>query len=92
MEIWKYVLNTVDIQLIEIPKGGKILALQNQNYSPCIWVLVNPKAEKEEVTFETFGTGHEIEDNYKGQYVGTYQQREGLLVFHVFVTKDSLNG
>ena len=88
MEIWKYVLELNNIQNIEMPQDAKILCLQTQFFIPCVWALVDPKAEKEIRTFETFGTGHELNDNYKGKYIGTYQQREGCLIFHVFLTNN----
>ena len=80
MKIWKYSL-VFPTGNVAIPAGGKILDLQQQRGVPCLWVLVNPEAEKELRTFTVYGTGHEIPDE-GFEYVGTYQ--EGMLVWHLF--------
>lgn len=82
--IWKYELKTEDIQSVTMPKGGTILTLQTQNDNPCLWVLVDPNAEKEVRGFMIYGTGHIIPtEPYPHTYIGTYQHLNGL-VFHVF--------
>lgn len=83
--IWKYQLHTTDTQNLTMPVGAEILTVQTQN-GPCLWVLVDPDAEMEKRTIETFGTGHAIPDTPVGErkYIGTYQLHNGALVFHVF--------
>lgn len=84
--IWKYKLLLNGSQFIEIPIGAKILDVQIQNYEVCLWALVNPKLEKEKRCFEIFGTGHDIcsDMGTSREYVGTFQLRDGALVFHLF--------
>lgn len=83
--IWKYELETTDVQKISIPKGAKILCLQIQFGKPCIWVLVDPTHELESIGIFTYGTGHPIPtEPYPHKYIGTYQLKDGMLVFHVF--------
>jgi hypothetical protein len=84
--IWKFELETTDNQEIEMPIGAEILTMQTQNEIPCIWALVDPKAEKETRTFEIFGTGHPIyyDMGVSRNYISTYQLHGGTLVFHVF--------
>lgn len=84
--IWKFELKTTDNQFIEMPKGAQLLAVQTQFDKPCVWALVNPKAEKEKRCFEIFGTGHTVSSDMgtDRNYIGTYQLHGGSLVFHVF--------
>jgi len=83
--IWKYELNTTDVQKLGMPKGAEILTVQTQFDKPCLWALVNPDAEKETRGFMTYGTGHTIPtEPYPHKYIGTYQLNSGVLVFHVF--------
>lgn len=84
--IWKFPLKTVDRQHIKLPKGADILCLQLQYDEPVIWALVDNEEAVEEVLIETFGTGHELPTDMgvERKYIGTYQQAEGRLVFHVF--------
>ena len=83
--IWKFPMQCADKQILALPKGAKVLCVQTQNDTPYMWV-VNPSvgvAATEERTFAIYGTGHQHE-SIGGEYVGTFQLRSGLLVFHVF--------
>jgi len=84
-EIWKYPLE-VSHNILKIPKGGKILSVQSQYGRPCLWVLVDPKAEKENVVIKTFGTGHPLsnEETTDIEFIGTYQLNGGNFIGHVF--------
>jgi len=86
--IWKETLRVDDTQKVELPVGAKILCIQEQDDKPQIW-FITPKVEnveKETRTFFIYGTGHP-HDAIIGEYVGTFQLRGGLLVFHVFEDK-----
>jgi len=84
--IWKFEMEVTDIQEIALPIGAEILSVQAQREQPCLWVLVDPEAEKELRTFETFGTGHHVfyDMGVERKHIGTYQLKDGALVFHVF--------
>jgi len=83
--IWKYQLKTTDEQEIEMPLGAKILTVQTQYDKPCIWCEVfSDPLKTAPRTIKIFGTGHPIEDNYPGEYIGTYQIDGGNGIFHVF--------
>lgn len=87
--IYKEVLEVTDQQNIMLPKGAEVLTVQVQRSVPCIWYKF-PKQfsnEKEPWSFQTFGTGHDVPATDIGQYVGTYQIRDGSLIFHVFGKK-----
>lgn len=83
--IYKYQLETTGAQLIEMSMGAEILTVQTQNEVPCVWVMVDLDLAKIQYAFRIFGTGHPIEEGFKGKYIGTYQLRGGALVFHVYL-------
>ena len=65
-----------------IPKGFKILSLQNQNNNICLWALADTNEELIEVKFIVCGTGHDCTNVQYKKYVGTVQV--GVYVWHVF--------
>lgn len=85
--IWKYKLEGTDIQTIEIPQNAQILTVQEQKGEICMWCLVNTYNGMISKTIRIIGTGHEIEENFKGVYIDTFQLANGSLVFHVFEIK-----
>lgn len=91
-KIFKYKLETTDLQQIEMPHGAEILCVQTQDEIPCIWAIVNPTANLVSRTFEIYGTGHDFTGlgwRARRRYVGTYQLRKGTLVFHCFEIEKS---
>jgi hypothetical protein len=81
--IWKYKLETIDEQILNIPEFSQFLCLQVQDEIPCLWFGVHPKNKMKPYKIFTFGTGQPMEENH-GLYFGTYQLYLGKLVFHVF--------
>jgi hypothetical protein len=69
-----------------MPKGARILDVQEQHGQPVIWAEVDTDAETEERLFEVFGTGHEMRNGMcaEREYVGTFQLHGGSLVFHLY--------
>jgi hypothetical protein len=62
-----------------------VLSVQTQNGTPSLWALVDDAAPIVNRTFKTYGTGNAMPDaDSVGQFLGTYQVHDGLLVFHVF--------
>ena len=84
--IWKFELSGKGNQRIELPEGYKILTLQTQKDTPCMWVLVDPSKAKLPEIFEIYGTGHSIhyDMGIDREYVGTWQELGGSLVWHLF--------
>ena len=83
--IWKYELEITDNQNILMPIGAEILTVQMQDGTPCLWALVNPKAEMESIVIEIYGTGTDLYDmGTARKYISTFQAENGGLVFHVF--------
>lgn len=87
MRIWKYPFRTTDEFTLDLPKDAQILSVQMQGIQPCIWAQVHPKNELEKRHFIVYGTGHYI-PNDKGVYIGTYQEFEGGLIWHLFEVKE----
>jgi hypothetical protein len=88
LAIWKYPLQVTDVQEIELQIGAQILTVMNQREQPCLWVEIvigEDDAKSEKRTFRIFGTGEPFPD-FEGirTYVGSFQMRDGLLVFHVY--------
>lgn len=84
-KIYKYPIKVVDIQTVKLPKGAIILTTQLQDEKPYIWAYVDPnEIEAEDVTLRVYGTGQEINDSLDLTYIGTIQEYEGRLVWHVF--------
>ncbi len=83
--IYKYILETTDLQEIVMPVGAEILCVQTQNDTPCVWARVNPEALTCSRKFLIFGTGHDISVD-PGRCVGTYQLSGGSLIFHLYET------
>ena len=88
-KIYKYPLPITDEFVIEMPAMHRLLLVDTQKGMPFVWALVNPDTEKILVTFRIYGTGHGIKDVDKMQYVGTFQEDFGNLVWHVFKVLDA---
>lgn len=84
-EVWKFALNPGENEVM-MPNGAEVLSVQVQHNVPCLWALVDPEMQKEERTFEVFGTGHSIKYDMgvERKYIGTFQLDGGYLVFHLF--------
>jgi hypothetical protein len=84
LEIWKFQLQVVDLQEVDLPAGAKILTVQMQGALPYLWALMSPTAPKIKRAFYIFGTGHTITQELVAalDYVGTVHF--GMFVWHVF--------
>lgn len=84
--IWKYPLEPRDVQTIQMPKRAQILTVQNQREQICLWAVVDPGEPLRLGKIRILGTGHthspEFFDHLR--YIGSIQQDEGRLVWHVF--------
>jgi hypothetical protein len=84
--IYKYPFEINDIVEMNLPKGAEVLSVQCQDDVPCLWALVDPEAKLLKRTFKLFGTGHDIDEAPQDHlsYIATFQQHDGLLVWHIF--------
>lgn len=83
MRIWKFPLLVTDWQIVEMPRGAKILTAQLQKGFLQLWALCDETAPKERRRISIYGTGNEV-DEKPGRYISTFQVADGDLVFHVF--------
>jgi hypothetical protein len=86
--IWKFPLETTDLQTVRMPSGAVVLTVEAQDARPCLWALVDSEAPKVNRRFAIYGTGHPFGG---GDYIGTYQLVGGALVFHVFELTEAEN-
>lgn len=81
--IYKYGLQITDLQELEMPKHAKLLSVQFQGDTLCLWALVDNELPSSKKVIEIFCTGNPIVDTPR-EFIGTVQQMYGLLVWHVF--------
>lgn len=86
--VYKYPLDIHDEVVVMMPKGARVLSVQVQNGSPCLWAAVDPnELTLEERWFRIAGTGYPIQDDVVDGFIWTIQMYDGKLVFHVFEMK-----
>lgn len=85
MKIFKYGLSSPgQDSRLHLPIGSGLLTVQLQKDWPTLWVLVDDTQEHTEVVRITcFGTGWDIPDDYRGEYLSTVQETDGY-VWHYF--------
>lgn len=78
--VWKYPITRAPRFELLMPQDAKILCLQVQDGTPCIWAEGYSEDEEELRQFCTVGTGHAVPPAVT--YVGTWQ--DGPYVWHVY--------
>ncbi|KKN34697.1 hypothetical protein LCGC14_0791240 [marine sediment metagenome] len=85
MKILKYPFEVDGEVNIQMPAGARVLTVQVQYGSPCLWAAVVPEAPIETRSFRIFATGQKIDiDLTQAQYIGTFPLREGSFIGHLF--------
>lgn len=82
MRIFKYILTISSKQTIEIPRGFRILSVQNQNNNITLWCLIDDENGPTDVNFRIYATGQSCGMSVEN-YIGTVQMNNGL-VWHIF--------
>lgn len=83
MVIYKYPLQITGYQTLSLPKGAKLLSVQMQGATCCLWALVDPEHNiRESRTLRMLCTGESFIK--EGDYISTFQIPNQGLVFHVF--------
>lgn len=85
--IFKYKLETTGLQEIEIPEDAQVLSVQGQHGFLCLWAIVDPDKPKEKKRILLAGTGHPIPEDRNLKFIGTVQEFEGELIWHIFEEK-----
>jgi len=85
-KIWKYPFGISGNIIISMPKLARILDIQYQNGTLCMWALVDDNDLIVNRFFTVIGTGHNIPDFSHGlEYIKTVQ--DGPYVWHIFEIK-----
>lgn len=85
--IWKFPLETTDVQEIQTPANAKMLSVGlDPEGALCLWALVNPKEDLEAITVNIVGTGNPVPRSVLmwSEFLGTVT--DGPYVWHVFYT------
>lgn len=88
MTAWKYKLEKIDVQDIDIVKGGRILSVANQDEKAVMYVFVDQdETKRERIRVIIAGTGHPRDDIDGTKYIGTLLFFGGAEVYHFFVER-----
>lgn len=82
--VFKWEIPTMDDIVVPMPKDARILAVDVQNETPCLWALVDAAAPRQDRRFRLAGTGHPIDNPDELTHIGTFLMHGGRLVFHLF--------
>lgn len=82
--IWKFPLELeMENQTIKMPRDAKIVHVEMQGKNPCIWAIVDEKANTVDRTFMVTGTGWGVGPDVR--YVGTCSHGSNhSFVWHVW--------
>jgi hypothetical protein len=85
MKICKYPLAIQDEQVVNLPRGARVLTVQTQSDSPSLWALIDEnETETEPRIFSIYATGDPT--SAEGTYINTFQLLGGRFIGHVFET------
>jgi hypothetical protein len=88
--IWKYELEWGGgyLQKIRIPRGADLLTVQEREFRPMLWAIVNPGAEEVERTLVFIGVNEffspDMAKPSKASYLGTVHNKAMGSLWHVF--------
>jgi hypothetical protein len=68
-----------------MPGEVRVLSVDVQGGTPCLWALVEPEQAVKVHEFRLIGTGHPIYiDPINMRFIGTFQLHDGRIIFHLF--------
>ncbi len=83
--IYKYPFVINNEVILDMPSLARILTVQVQKGTPCLWALINPAAEFQKRVLRIYGTGHDIPESLTNlTYISSIQLASETLIFHVF--------
>ena len=80
--VYKYPLPIENSLTLPLPEYHQIVHVDTQNDQPMVWVLLDPDAPKRLFQYAIVGTGQPVPEGYA--HVRTFQQFDGMLVWHLF--------
>jgi hypothetical protein len=82
-KVFKYTFEPNDFMIFSLPNNAKILTIQEQLGTLCLWALVDPEEPvMKQVNIRMVGTGHPIMED--GKYISSVQVFGGTMIFHFF--------
>lgn len=81
-EIWKFPFDLEGEFEVIMPASARILHVELQERTPCIWALVNTSHDPQVKRFKVVGTGHALPFDRAWTYIATFQQPP--YVWHLF--------
>jgi hypothetical protein len=97
MIVGKFILQSVDRQVVKIPLPAKILSVIEQHGEIVMYALMCKDAPTVPKTIDIYGTGHDVRDkrtdfcdglSEPGIFIGTVSTENGSLIWHVFDGSD----
>lgn len=82
-KIYKYKIEVIDEQDIQIPNGAEILSVTEQYGDIVLYANVDSEADLIPYHISIRGTGHNAV-GLKHKFLGTVKLVDGALMFHVF--------
>ena len=82
--IFKYQLDIVDEQTLNLPYTAKILSVIEQHNKVVLYAAVDDEHEPHQRLIRIVGTGHPFPDIEQCVYLGTVSTHDGHLIWHVF--------
>lgn len=79
--VWKFAVVGTSFKHL-VPEGARFLAVQVQDGSPQMWLLVDPERPRVKMNFRVVATGEEFEAGAVAEYLGTFQVE--WTVWHLF--------
>lgn len=93
-KVWKYVLEPIRPNIVEMPEGAEMISVAVQNGAPVLWALVEPSNRLVKREIDVCPTGASPLDGFR-YFIGTvtieghgFGPGKGLLVFHIFEIGD----
>ena len=83
--IRKVTLAITDMQVTDVPRGSVALAVQFQRGVLCLWFRADSTQPYVTQRIALMGTGNPADHVASWAYLGTVQQFDGQLTWHVFV-------
>lgn len=84
--IWKFPLQTQDVQRVPMPAGAKVLFVAMQDEVITLWAHVDPTAPLIDRLLAVVGTGNPCPTLDEANYLGSVLDR--IFVWHVFEATD----
>lgn len=79
--VHKYPFTLDDEVSVEMPVGARVIRVDRQNHTNCLWAVVDPGARREARRFYVRGTGHPLPEGSL-EHVATWF--DGPFVWHMF--------